>query len=236
MRSVIPSQAPPEEQSSEAQLRAASKQLGRLASVRRTRPAYVKAGAGLVAVCGVGIGVAVAGISGRIPVLQMAGPVGAGHRVAAEDLRTVEVAADDGLGLIPAARQSEIIGRIAAVPLVAGDLVTDSKLGSSAKFPPVGEAVTSAALKAGAFPSELKAGDRVAVVMSADASASVSGAAAITPQPAISATVLTVTSTDTQGAVVVSLLTDQGSALRIGQAAASAMSLVVLAPSTAGGS
>jgi hypothetical protein len=207
-----------------------------LAAARRVRPAYVKAGAGLVAVCGVGVGVTVASIGGRTPVLQLAVPVAAGQRVAAEDLRTVQVAADGGLGLIPASRQDEVIGRVAAVPLVAGDLVTDAKLGSSAAFPPDGQAVASAALKQGAFPSELKAGDQVAVQLNSETPAAPTGPGPAQAASVMSATVLSVKDADPQGSVVVSLLTDQKSALRIGQAGTAPVSVMVLAPGTAGGS
>jgi len=229
VRSAIPSQLA----SDQDDLRAATKSLNRLAKTRRLRPAYVKAGAGLVAVCGVGIGVTVAGIGGRVPVLQVAVPVGAGQTLSVDELRTVDVAADSSLGLVPAARQADVIGRVAAVPLTAGDLVTDAKIGSSSTFPPAGDAVASAALKQGAFPAELKAGDRVAVLVDPD-----TPAAPGAPAPAgMMATVLSVKEPDSSsGVAVVSLLTDQASALRIGQAGSSPVSVVVESPASTGSS
>jgi hypothetical protein len=229
VRSAIPSQPAPDQ----GDLRAATKSLNRLAKTRRLRPAYVKAGAGLVAVCGVGIGLTVAGVGGRAPVLQVAVPVGAGQTLSADELRTVDVAADSSLGLVPASRQADVVGRVAAVPLTAGDLVTDAKIGSSSAFPPSGEAVASAALKQGAFPAELKAGDRVAVLLDPD-----TPAAPGTPPPAgMLATVLSVKQPDTStGEAVVSLLTDQASALRIGQAGTSPVSVIVESPASTGSS
>ncbi|WP_370370327.1 SAF domain-containing protein [Catenulispora sp. GP43] len=103
----------------------------------------------------------------------MAVPIPAGQRVTAEDLRTTGVAADAAVGLIPESQEDQVVGRIAAVPLVAGDLVTEGKIGSSAVFPPAGQAVTSAELKAGSFPAELKAGDQVAVQINAEGQGSV---------------------------------------------------------------
>ena len=227
VRSVIPSQLDPDQQ----ELRAAAKSLNRLAKARRLRPAYVKAGAALVAVCGVGIGVMVADVGGRVPVLQATVPIGAGQVLTADDLRTVDIAADSSLGLIPESRQSDVIGHVATVPLTAGDLVTEAKVGSSSAFPPVGQAVASAALKQGSYPVELKSGDHVVVLLNPETSAP--GA----PAPVgMSATVLTVKDSDTSGTVVASLLTDQGSALRIGQAGTSPVSVVIEPPAAAGGS
>lgn len=227
MRSAIPSQLEHDQED----VRAATKSLNRLAKARRLRPAYMKAGAALIAVCGVGIGVTVASVGGRVPVLQMAVPVGAGQAVTAEDLRTVDVAADSSLGLVPATRQSDVIGRVATVPLTAGDLVTNAKVGSSSAFPPAGQAVASAALKQGAFPAELKPGDHVAVLLNPENPAP----GALAPV-GMTATVLSVKDPDTSGTVVASLLTDQASALRIGQAGTSPVAVVIESPTTAGGS
>lgn len=238
MRSVIPGQAPPKEARPEPLSRSATRSLGRLASARRVRPAYLKAGAGLVAVCGVGGGVLLSSIGGRVSVLQVAVPVPAGQKVTAEDLRTTDVAADAGLGLVPASQESQIVGRITAVPLVAGDLVTESKVGSSAVFPPVGQAVASAELKAGSFPAELKAGDQVAVQINTEGQGT--GPAPQAPadplKNAMTATVVSVRNAQQTGSVDVSLLTDAASAARIGQAGSNPVSVIVLAPGAASGS
>lgn len=238
MRSVIPGQAPLKEAGSDALSRSATRSLGRLASVRRVRPAYLKAGAGLVAVCGVGGGVLLSSIGGRVPVLQVAVAVPAGQKVTAEDLKTTGVAADAGIGLIPGTEKDQVVGRIAAVPLVTGDLVTENKIGSSAAFPPAGQAVASAELKAGAFPVELKAGDQVAVQINTEGQGT-----ALTPQAptnplknSMLATVVSVKDAQETGSVDVSLLTDEASAARIGRAGSNPVSVIVLAPSTASGS
>jgi len=198
----------------------------------------VKAGAGLVAVCGVGGGVLLSSIGGRVPVLQVAVPVAAGQKVTAEDLRTTGVAADAAVGLIPGSQEARVVGRIAAVPLVAGDLVTENKVGSSAAFPPAGQAVASAELKAGSFPAELKAGDQVAVQINAEGQGT-----AQSPQGpgdplknAMTATVVSVKDAQETGSVDVSLLTDDASAVRIGQAGSNPVSVIVLTPGTASGS
>jgi hypothetical protein len=237
VRSVVPGQAPPREARPDAIPRSATRSLGRLASARRVRPAYVKAGAGLVAVCGVAGGVVLSSIGGRVPVLQVVVPVAAGQKVTAEDLRTTGVAADAAVGLIPESQEDQVVGRIAAVPLVAGDLVTKGKIGSSAVFPPAGQAVASAELKAGSFPAELKPGDQVAVQINVEGQGSVQVAQApAVPSKTMTATVVSVKAAQEVGSVDVSLLTDDASALRIGQAASNPVSVVVLAPGTASGS
>ncbi|MEY9888419.1 hypothetical protein ABIA31_002059 [Catenulispora sp. MAP5-51] len=238
MRSVIPGQAPPEGVQSEEPPRPKTRSVRRLASTRRVRPAYVKAGAGLVALCGVGGGVLLSSIDGRIPVLQVATPVPAGQKVSADDLRTAQVAADSGVGLIPESQEDQVIGHIATVPLVVGDLMTRNKVGTSAVFPPAGQAVAPAELKAGSFPAELKAGDQVAVQINAQdqGAAQVSQAPADPLKNAMTATVVSVKGAQQTGSVDVSLLTDEASAARIGQAGSNPVSVIVLAPGSAGGS
>ncbi|MEZ0107909.1 hypothetical protein ABH920_001901 [Catenulispora sp. EB89] len=238
MRSVIPGQAPPAEAQPEEAPRPKTRSVCRLASTRRLRPAYLKAGAGLVALCGVGGGVLLSSIDGRIPVLQVATPVPAGQKVLAADLQTAEVAADSGVGLIPESQEDQVVGHIAAVPLVAGDLMTRNKVGASAVFPPAGQAVAPAELKAGAFPAELKAGDQVAVQINAQdqGSPQVSQAPADPLKNAMMATVVSVKDAQQTGSVDVSLLTDEASAARIGQAGSNPVSVIVLAPGSAGGS
>jgi hypothetical protein len=173
-------------------------------------------------------------IGGRVPVLQVVVPVPAGQKVTAEDLRATGVAADAAVGLIPESHEDQVVGRIAAVPLVAGDLVTEGKIGPSAVFPPAGQAVASAELKAGAFPAELKAGDQVAVQINAEGQGSVQvPQAPAVPSKTMTAAVVSVKEAQEAGSVDVSLLTDDASALRIGQAASNPVSVVVLAPGTA---
>ncbi|WP_194924142.1 SAF domain-containing protein [Catenulispora pinisilvae] len=198
----------------------------------------MKAGAGLVALCGVGGGVLLSSVDGRVPVLQVATPVPAGQKVVAEDLRTAEVAADSGVGLIPESQEDQIVGRVAAVPLVVGDLMTGNKVGASAVFPPVGQAVAPAELKAGSFPAELKAGDQVAVQINApdQGTGPVSQALTDPLKSAMTATVVSVKDAQETGSVDVSLLTDEASAARIGQAGSNPVSVIVLAPGSAGGS
>ncbi|WP_194911434.1 SAF domain-containing protein [Catenulispora rubra] len=185
-----------------------------------------------------GGGVLLSSIDGRVPVLQVATPVPAGQKVVAEDLRTAEVAADSDVGLIPESEESQVVGHIATVPLVAGDLMTGSKIGTSAVFPPVGQAVAPAELKAGAFPAELKAGDQVAVQINAQdqVTAPVSQRPADPLKNAMTATVMSVKDAQETGSVDVSLLTDEASAARIGQAGSNPVSVIVLAPGSAGGS
>jgi hypothetical protein len=102
-------------------------------------------------------------LGSREQVLVVAQPLAAGQVLTPGDLRAAKVSTGSGLAAIPATEESRVVGRSVAVPLVAGALLTSGEVGSAS---PVGSGldVVALALKAGSFPPDLAAGDRVQVV------------------------------------------------------------------------
>src|SRR5262245_43399134 len=68
---------------------------------------------------------------GRQPVLAMARDVPAGQTIQAADLRVVRVAADGGIRPVSSSARSQVIGRPAAVDLVAGTLIVPGDIGDN---------------------------------------------------------------------------------------------------------
>ena len=71
-------------------------------------------------------------LGSREEVLVVAQPVSAGQVLTASDLRAARVSTGSGLHVVPADQESSVIGRRAAVPLVAGALLTTSEVGIDA--------------------------------------------------------------------------------------------------------
>jgi hypothetical protein len=87
--------------------------------------------------------------------------VAAGQVITAADLETVRVSAAGPVSLVPASRQAEVVGSTAAVSMPAGSLLAGSDIGTP---PPVkGQVRLGVALKSGAYPPDLAAGQDVDV-------------------------------------------------------------------------
>jgi hypothetical protein len=157
-------------------------------------------------------------LGNRKPVLAAARPVAAGQVIQASDLREVRVAADNGVGTVPAAGRDRVVGRPAAVALVSGGLLTPGQVANGPALPS-GSAVIGATLKPGQFPGGLRSGDGVlVVVMPAEEEATSVEAAPVIP---VKATVVaTEKIPDSSGAVSVSLAVPsaQASGLAVGGA------------------
>lgn len=128
----------------------------------------------------------------RQPVLALAQPVAAGQVITAADLETVRVSAAGPVSLVPASRQAEVVGSTAAASLPAGTLLAGSDIGTP---PPVkGQVRLGLALKPGAYPPDLAAGQDVDVLATpaAVASGSSSSGAASAALPVGEAVVLSV--------------------------------------------
>ncbi len=128
----------------------------------------------------------------RQPVLALAQPVAAGQVITAADLETVRVSAAGPVSLVPASRQAEVVGSTAAASLPAGTLLTGSDIGTP---PPLkGQVRLGLALKPGAYPPDLAAGQDVDVLATpaAAASGSSSSGAASAALPVGEAVVLSV--------------------------------------------
>lgn len=205
--------------------RSSAKSISSAASVVSTRRLravpYAAAGSVLVVGAVVVLSVAFVKVGGRVPVLVVARPLQVGQVIGTDDLEAVDIAPGTLDSVVSADDEAQVVGQPAALPLMAGQVLTRSLVGS-ASFPPPGFAVATAALKAGSFPPNLVAGSHVEVV----APASSEGAPAQTV--AASATVTQVSAPNDQGDVVVSVLTDAASAKAVGSAQSDTLSLVLL--------
>jgi hypothetical protein len=115
----------------------------------------------------------------RQPVLALAQPVAAGQVITAADLETVRVSAAGPVSLVPASRQAEVVGSTAAASLPAGTLLAGSDIGTP---PPLkGQVRLGIALKPGAYPPDLAAGQDVDVLATPAAAASGSSSSGAAP-------------------------------------------------------
>lgn len=130
-----------------------------------TRRSYPVLAAGLLAalVGALLFSTIASGFDTRHAVLAVARPVAAGDVLTRDDLHTIEVNAPSSAGLVAAGDLNRIVGRAAAVPLVAGSLLASGHLGS-ARGLESGQAAVGLLLDPGRFPPGLRSGDRVAVV------------------------------------------------------------------------
>ena len=136
---------------------------------RRSVPLAV-GGVVLVVVCALVFAEGWLAAGNRQPVLALAQPVAAGQVITAADLETVRVSAAGPVSLVPASRQAEVVGSTAAVSMPAGSLLAGSDIGTP---PPVkGQVRLGVALKPGAYPPDLAAGQDVDVLATPSSSAS----------------------------------------------------------------
>ncbi len=216
--------------SSDGDKRARESQTPRLsAPARRRSLPWLMLGVLLVAGCALAFAVTSLRLSGRQPVLALARSVPAGHVLTSGDLQVVNVAADSNLALIPASSESSVLGQPAALPLVAGSLLTTAEVGTD-RIPPAGWAVVGVALKAGQYPPEVSPGDRVMIVTTAG-TGTTGGTGPIGTAPPTTATVVgvQVAPVDSSAATVVSLQVPEADSAAVAAAASNgAVSLVLV--------
>lgn len=82
-----------------------------------------------------------------------------GTTITPGDLAVVTASGPSG-SLVPAARQSSLIGQTVRVEVPAGALLNDADLGT---FPPIGSSIVPVAVKPGQYPANLQTGQSVAV-------------------------------------------------------------------------
>ncbi|MCL9794025.1 SAF domain-containing protein [Frankia sp. AgKG'84/4] len=182
----------------------------------------------LVVVC-VAVFVVVGGRrDGRREVLLVTRAVPAGHLLAVGDVRAVSVVADPGVDLVPAGRAAEVVGRPAAVPLMAGSFLSAGSVGR--RLLPEGARLVGASLKAGAFPPGLAAGDRVSVLVTGDTAGPSDGGVSVAPAgSSVDGVVATVEEGPAgSGGLVVSVQVGSGDADRVARAAAAGQVVLVL--------
>ncbi|MDO0939209.1 hypothetical protein QQY66_48755 [Streptomyces sp. DG2A-72] len=102
----------------------------------------------------------------REAVLALARPVTVGQELSARDVREASLSVDSGLAVIPARSRASVEGRAVGYSMPAGTLLTKDVLGE-ARVPPAGQAVVAVGIKPGQYPPDLRAGNRVTVVVAA---------------------------------------------------------------------
>ena len=122
-------------------------------------------------------------------VLVVSEPLAPGTIVTPADLRTVRLSAPSGVATVPAGDMQAVVGQPAAVALSPGTVLTRGDVGAGAGVA-AGSDVVAVALKPGAYPPDLAAGDRVKVVPVTSSSGS--GSTATTGTGPVTATVLAV--------------------------------------------
>ncbi|MDA8356547.1 MAG: SAF domain-containing protein [Actinomycetota bacterium] len=157
---------------------------------RRRQLPLVVVGVLLVVGCALAFTDASLHLGTREDVLVVAQPVAAGQVLTAADLRVAKVSTGSGLEVVATGAEGSVVGRRAAVSLLAGSLLTAAEVGSA---PAVGSGsdVVAVGLKAGAYPPALAPGDRVEVVPVPGASSG-SATGSVTAGSPVQATVLAV--------------------------------------------
>jgi len=157
---------------------------GAVSGRRVGRPAMAASGVLLVIFCAAA-GALVATRSGhRVPYLVVMGNVPESSTLSAGDLTTVDITSGSGLAAIPAADESQVLGRYAAEELVEGTLLSPAELSS---VPPLvaGKALVGATLASDQLPAGISAGDSVLVVLTdASGAASTPSLSGASSQPA----------------------------------------------------
>ncbi len=248
----MPTLSPPTSSNGTKQTAAATTTDGAPGAVRLggagRRRQWPRVGIGIVVVVGCALAFAATSlqVGGRTGVLELRTSLPAGAVISAADLQVAQVSAP-GVAVLPATEQAGVVGRSAAVPLVAGSLLTPADLGPASALP-AGTAEVAVALKPGGFPPGLAPGDHVLVVTlpttgsgggtgigSAGGIGSTGGIVPLGPTPAV---VTGVQSPGATGATdtVVSIQVALADAPALADAAAAGQASLILVPASGSGS
>ncbi|MDI1461034.1 SAF domain-containing protein [Catellatospora sp. KI3] len=211
---------------------------------RRPPVAHLLGGLLLIVVC-VLLSLQVYGrIDDRTPALAAVRDVAAGQQLTAADLRQVMVGADDGLLLIPAADLDKVVGRAAAVPLRAGQLIAAPQLGPS-DWPPADKALIAVGVDEGHLPAGVVPGAQISVITpesapgtaapSTKTPGSLASASSPTAAPAgtgtaavqVRGTVVAVTASSEKAGSVVTVLVPAADALLLGVPRSTDVAIIV---------
>lgn len=108
-------------------------------------------------------------------VLAVVTDVAQGAIISDSDLTVASVTKDPNLSPISAADRSRIVGMVAQVPLMRGELLTRAQIGTGSGFT-VGQVLVALGLKQGQFPARgLTAGERVLIVATPGTNAATTG-------------------------------------------------------------
>jgi hypothetical protein len=188
----------------------------------------------LIVFSAVAVALYAANVGHRRAVLVVTRSVRAGSVIKSADLGEIRISADPALHSIAASQRDRMAGKVAAVSLVPGELVTSEELASGPRLA-AGQAVVGLSLRPGQFPAGLRPPDQVMVIdtgPTAESPTSASSASATPFSPAIVVSRADVFSVDLAPdgqTTVVSIITSQSLAPAVTQAGARAgVSLVLL--------
>jgi hypothetical protein len=185
----------------------------------------------LIVFSAVAVALYAANVGHRRAVLVVTRSVQAGSVIKAADVGEVRISVDPALHTIPASQRDRIVGEVAAVSLVPGELVTLGQLASGPRLV-AGQAVIGLSLRPGQFPAGLRPPDQVMVIDAGPTAEGSTGASATPSVPAVlvdRAEVFSVGLAADGQTTVVSIITSQSLAPGVVEAGAKAgVSLVLL--------
>jgi len=210
--------------------------LSRAALVPRRRLRLTALGLSMAALGGVGFAVMLANAGHRVPVLVVAKNVRLGAVLTASDLEVAHVSVDGLVTPVRARDERSVIGKVAAVDLVAGSLLVPSELTASVGLAS-GEQLIGVPVRPGQMPSRsLVAGMQVALVGTpGDYNGSVGGSGAGTAAPLYSGlTVVDVGKPTVDGTTVVDLIVPAQIGPQVAALASTGRVALVIEPQPAG--
>lgn len=143
----------------------------------------------------------------RVEVLMVARDIPVGTKISRADLASTRAAVDTAVQTIPATQADRVVGRIAAVDLRTGSLLTRRQV-TTALTPGPGQQIVAVGVRSAQLPAgNLSPGDQVMVVATPGSGGQDTAAAATAPLTRnVPATVDRVAPPDADGTVVVNLL------------------------------
>jgi hypothetical protein len=198
---------------------------------RRRKRGFLALAAALVVLFAVGTYAAFTYFSATHSAIAVAGPVGYGHQIVANDLVEVSVPNGGTLNTLDWSQRTSIVGQYAATPLQPGQLLPSGA--TVAKLtPPAGSSLVAVALKNGLLPAaELHVGDSVRVVAVATTASSTPTATAAASLPAaVTARVYSISPRDAGGTTVVDVVVADSSADAVARLSALGQAALVLQP------
>lgn len=194
---------------------------------RRNR-SRVAVGAFVMVACALVAAVLFSSAGDRHPVLSVARHVNAGEVIKSEDLTQVLISVDGSVETVPASARASLVGQVATVDLLPGSLLARGQVDQRSPGT-ADKAIVGAALKEGQFPIGLRQGDRVLVIV-VPADNPDPNARTTQPPPAVSAVVVAVIPSSTQGGVTVSLAVQPSDAAAVATASSHGRLSVAVAP------
>lgn len=170
-------------------------------------------------------------VGDRHAVLVMARTVEQGQVITAADVRETQVAVGAGVSTVPAASRSKLVGKVAAMSLAQGALVTSASMSDAPTMAP-SQARVGAALKPGQFPTGMRAGDHVALVVPGlQQQASDAGASSAGPVVTNAVVASVEPGSDSNSTTTASFVVDRDAAPSVASAGADGHLVVMVIPS-----